>query len=137
MALRSNDSFKFGVGFVLLAIVVGIAGYIRGNAVFAPTTGRITHVELASNYYGPGPRVLGYTYTVAGSEYSGQGTVRYSLRQDDSLQVGREIPLFYDSSHPAVSYPFSPRVASVGSALRSSLLRLVSLQSFGDGTAST
>jgi hypothetical protein len=119
MAPTRRDSFRFGIAFVLLAMGVGVAGYMGAPASLVQTTGRVTHVELASADYGPGPRVLNYRYTVGAIEYSGQGILRYSTWQDDSLQTGREVPVFYDSLHPAVSYPLSPpsRIYWIGAAL--------------------
>jgi hypothetical protein len=119
MSLRDRGGLWFGVAFLLLGLVVGVASYALSGASFAEASGTITQASLASADYGPGPRILSYTYIADGREYSGQGSILYSARQDDALQPGHSIRVFYDRAHPLASYPLSPpsRVWWIGSAI--------------------
>jgi hypothetical protein len=106
--ISQRDSFWFGVSLVLLGTLVAVVGYSRSSHSFAETSGTITQASLASGQYGPGPRVLSYKYRVDDAEYSGQESLRYISRQDEALQVGRTIRVFYERAHPLVSYPVAP-----------------------------
>src|SRR5438067_521248 len=119
MALRSRGGLWFGGGLILLGLAVGAAGYALSAASFSEATGTITQASLASVDYGPGPRILSYTYMADGREYPGHGSVRYSARQDEALRSGQFIPVFYDRAHPLVSYPLAPpsRVRWIASAI--------------------
>jgi hypothetical protein len=119
MRFSKHDSLWFSISLVLLGIAVGVIGYARSSASFTETSGIITQTALASGQYGPGPRILSYAYTVAGKKYSGEGSVRYTPRQDDALQLGRGIRVFYERAHPHVSYPLYPpsRLPWVGGAI--------------------
>jgi len=108
MRFSHRDSLWFGLSFVALGIIVALCGHLRSAAALAETTGVITEASILPGDVTSGPRLLNYQYTVAGEQHSGQGWLRYSARQNDALETGKTIAVFYERAHPLVSYPVFP-----------------------------
>src|SRR4051812_18282666 len=98
MRLSRRDSLWFGSAMIVLGLLVAVFGHLRSTARLAKTTGVITDASVLPGDIVSGPRLLHYDYTVAGAKFSGQGWLRYSARQNDVLQVGNAISVFYDRS---------------------------------------
>ena len=108
MRFSHRDSLWFGLSLVALGVIVAVCGHLRSAATVTETTGVITETSILPGDASSGPRLLNYRYIVAGEQYSGQGWLRYSARQNDALESGKTIAVFYESAHPLVSYPVFP-----------------------------
>lgn len=96
-----------GIGFLVVGLLMFVAGLRKNGRCSARTIGRITGVkedkttdDEGFHYYSYSPV---YQYEVNGQIYSGSGGPTY--KKEKKVPVGGSIPIFYNPNNPKEHQP--------------------------------
>jgi hypothetical protein len=99
------------VVILFVGVAIALFGYLRSSRPFVRTTGLIVESAPVGGMKSTIWRIVDYTYTVAGHAYTGQSVVPNSWGHSAPVEVDRELPVYFVSLDPDVSYAFDPPTA--------------------------
>ena len=103
-----NQSLTGGAVIILIGVSIALFGHLRATHSLGRMSGVITESTIMRGTRSPGQRFILYSYSVAGTTYTGSATARYSLGHDNGYSVGSSLPVYVVSAHPSTSYGFEP-----------------------------